>query len=287
MTIAKNETLEARLPETLASGGIRVTPTGPVTVDTELPAAAVPTDGDPNSAVPATLSRSQIWAPDLGSNGVWRRALAARGDGAGVSPQSVPASSQHVRGADGLLRQAAAAQAATDAEAGASLPLAAQMLYNGTTWERARAAYEETLLARAVRSTVGGGQVLSPVVTSRLTGAYFLLRVYAVPAAPDGGITVKVQMQTAIGSLSVLVQDSVQPVLVPGLYYYVLHPAAQATQSGIAAGGPGGSIAAGPIERPVVAASVPLPRQYALSVHHRGAANTGEWEYAVSAIYTR
>ncbi len=280
MTLAKNETLEERLPETLSNGGVRVTPTGTVTVDSELPAAAVPTDSDANGAVPAVAARLQAQRADTNQSARLYRTMA---DG---SPQpmdrglTVTPQAYDVPGTAGY--PARTARSLGDAEAGQWFGATASMLYNGATWQRARAPSREVILASSPRvASSDPGIFAAPSLTNRGFRACILwLTITEAPASTAGGITMKV---TGPGGASVLTQAGISApgdlVKTAGTYYWVLGSVIQ--NGGVRPAGIPTSIPAGTLESPVASSSVPLPAVFTPQVWHRTSVSES-WTYSLS-----
>lgn len=271
MTLAKDETLRELLP---AQSG------GRVPVDTELPPAAVPTNADANSAVPAVAARLQALRPDNAQQAMLYRTMADGSPqpmerGLTVTPQvydAVAASGYPARTARSL----------TDAEPGQFFGGAGQMLHNGTTWQRARAPSREVILASSPRvASADPGIFAAPAQTNRGFRACILwLTITEAPASTAGGITMKV---TGPGGTSVLTQAGISApgdlVKSTGTYYWVL--GAAIVNGGVRPAGIPTSIPAGTLESPVASSSVPLPAVFTPQVWHRASASES-WTYSLS-----
>lgn len=255
-------------------------------VDTELPSALGPGGGAVATAVP------MLGVIEDTSANLLRRATATKPDGAGQGPGNVPASGMHLLDTAAVAsRPARTANTFADGDSGTAFGGAASMIYNGAGFERERAPYEETLLARAIRTGTAGSNpaatYTSPITTNRgFVGAIICLRAWSVPenAGALANLTLKVTAVSPNGQVTILGQVTDKYIAVAGNFYYVIRPGAAATSTGAGALPTATAI---PSEQPIVAVPMPMPRRYVVQVWHRGTANDGPWDYSLDVLYTR
>ncbi|MCK9250020.1 MAG: hypothetical protein M0P31_13735 [Solirubrobacteraceae bacterium] len=121
-----------------SSGGVPtpVSSSAPLPVDTELPAATVPSDADANSAVPSVAGRGMVLNAQTGQ---WVRARMGRVDGGGL-PSGVAAVAPHCYNAhSGQYDPAKSAANTGDSESGPTFGPVANMVWDGSFWTRQRA----------------------------------------------------------------------------------------------------------------------------------------------------
>jgi hypothetical protein len=262
-----------RLPAALdTAGGMKVTPTGTVTVDTELPAASALGDGDANAATPSVGARGQVWN-ELTSQ--WVRARGARTDGASTGAGGVQAAVPHVY--DSTASNVApmrSARSVADAESGASFPPAGNMLWSGTSWARERASYQETVLASAARTTFADSPTLRSL---NFRGVLVRINVTAVPASPTTGIGIQVLGAGGVypGIYAAMTGNAIKTT---GAFFVLVYPGATIVQTGSPTLNNGGSAAGSGL-----IASLPIPDQFTVRVGHGTAGES--YTYAVDVSY--
>jgi hypothetical protein len=190
-------------------------------------------------------------------------------------------------GSDGSTKMQRVATAVGDAETGDKFTASASMLWNGSSYSRARTSYSEVILAAADRQapTSAVYSVTAPITNSYSFRSVILaLRIVTVDTV--GGLTVKVlgRIPTTGGTYTLFGQDASKLITSVGLFYFVIGPGATYPSTGIAP-----QLAASPVltsqpEFPVVVSSLPLPAAFQFQVYHRGG-TTAIWNYEVSASY--
>jgi hypothetical protein len=209
----------------------------------------------------------------------------------GVPGTGVAAVGQVAYGSNAQFNAMESASAANDADAGHKFMPAGGMVWNGTTWQRARGPYREVLLPLADRTAPDSNvySATSPSTnTYDFTSAIFCLRVTAISGTPSGteGLTFKVLMPDE-GNQALVASEiaAAKFIRATGRYLIAVGPGVAAQATGPAAQTlPTGSVTT--MEAPVLAAPVPLPPRVAFQVFHRGG-TTLTYTYDVSVSYSR
>jgi hypothetical protein len=202
-----------RLDVNLGASGITLD------VNSELPAAAAPTDSDANPTVPSVAAN--LMAYDRAS-GLWRRVAATRTNGGALNAtnaQGMLAVGSHIfdpTSGNFLLGVSVGAGDAI-ATTGA-VPLYTPSLYNNTTVDRQRNNNTATLLASAARTATTSSSDQTNYNNSTLQ---CILNVTAVPAVPaTGGLTLKIEGKDPISGNYYTILTAPAQIQAVGAYVY-------------------------------------------------------------------
>lgn len=264
---------------------------GTVTVDSELPSAAALADNTANPTVPG------IGGFLHGYNGTtWDRIKAAKTSVSSISTGAAHTSTVRYNGTDFSVDNSASN--VSDAGTGASSGASASLLFNGSTFDRARNNVEGTLLASVARTTTTNSAVQT---NYNARGVVIYINVSSVASGET--LTPSLYFDDALSGsdFEVWTGDAIANT---GIVAYAFYPGAgslisnfvgdvTASASGTNSGGSTYTeTITGDLENGVITpvnnvaltdvANLPLPRSWWFGIDH---SSSGSWTYSVSYSY--
>lgn len=265
---------------------------GTVTVDSELPAAAALADGSANPTVPSIGSFLNVY------NGTtWDRVKGAKASVSSISSGAVHSASVRYNGTDFSVDNAASNVG--DANSGAGSASRANLLFNGSNFDRARNNVEGALLASATRTTT-----TNTAIQTNYNARGVIIYVNVSGFASSETLTPKLYLDDPVSGSDFLVWQG-STLFTNGIFAYAFYPGVGTARAADVAADISATVSGinedestytetvtGALDDAVItpvnnvtftdAANLALPRSWWFQLEHSG---SGNWIYSASYSY--